>query len=142
MAEIVGRYLPWLWLRRRASRCGCCCQRRPAWRCFVWLLTLYDTAWRGLGYAAYGGVYIGVALAWLWAVDGIRPTAWDGGCWHAAGDGDHHVAADARADPDLRRRTRRRSGLAQAALPRWASSSHRSDLREGEGAKRLRGYST
>lgn len=28
-------------------------------------------------YAAYGGVYIGVALAWLWAVDGIRPTAWD-----------------------------------------------------------------
>lgn len=28
-------------------------------------------------YAAYGGVYIGMALAWLWAVDGIRPTAWD-----------------------------------------------------------------
>jgi small multidrug resistance family-3 protein len=22
-------------------------------------------------------VYIGVAIAWLWAVDGIRPTAWD-----------------------------------------------------------------
>jgi small multidrug resistance family-3 protein len=28
-------------------------------------------------YAAYGGVYIGVALVWLWAVDGVRPTAWD-----------------------------------------------------------------
>jgi small multidrug resistance family-3 protein len=28
-------------------------------------------------YAAYGGVYITVALAWLWAVDGIRPSAWD-----------------------------------------------------------------
>ena len=26
---------------------------------------------------AYGGVYIGVALAWLWAVDQVRPTAWD-----------------------------------------------------------------
>ncbi|MFO0315340.1 MAG: hypothetical protein ACK50G_02800, partial [bacterium] len=22
-------------------------------------------------------VYIGVALLWLWIVDGIRPTAWD-----------------------------------------------------------------
>ncbi len=28
-------------------------------------------------YAAYGGVYISVALAWLLAVDGVRPTAWD-----------------------------------------------------------------
>ena len=27
--------------------------------------------------AASFAVYIGVALAWLWAVDGIRPTAWD-----------------------------------------------------------------
>ncbi len=22
-------------------------------------------------------MYIGVAIAWLWAVDGIRPTPWD-----------------------------------------------------------------
>ena len=43
---------------------------------FAWLLTLHATA-AGRVYAAYGGVYIGVALAWLWAVDGIRPTAWD-----------------------------------------------------------------
>lgn len=28
-------------------------------------------------YAAHGRVYIAVALGWLWAVDGIRPTAWD-----------------------------------------------------------------
>jgi small multidrug resistance family-3 protein len=28
-------------------------------------------------YAAYGGVYIFMAIFWLWAVDGIRPTAWD-----------------------------------------------------------------
>ena len=31
----------------------------------------------GAGVWAYGGVYIGVALLWLWTVDGIRPTAWD-----------------------------------------------------------------
>ncbi|HBM09398.1 MAG TPA: hypothetical protein DD403_15085, partial [Pseudomonas sp.] len=28
-------------------------------------------------YAAYGGVYIGAAIVWLWIVDGIRPTGWD-----------------------------------------------------------------
>jgi small multidrug resistance family-3 protein len=28
-------------------------------------------------YAAYGGVYIAVALAWLWGVDGVSPTRWD-----------------------------------------------------------------
>jgi small multidrug resistance family-3 protein len=43
---------------------------------FAWLLTLHDTA-SGRVYAAYGGVYIGVALLWLCAVDGVRPSAWD-----------------------------------------------------------------
>ena len=41
-----------------------------------WLLTLHPTA-SGRVYAAYGGVYIGTALFWLWLVDGIRPTTWD-----------------------------------------------------------------
>ena len=76
LAEIVGCYLPWLWLK----------QGKPAWlllpaaaslALFAWLLTLHDTTGAGRVYAAYGGVYIGVALAWLWAVDGIRPTPWD-----------------------------------------------------------------
>jgi small multidrug resistance family-3 protein len=75
LAEIVGCYLPYLWLK----------QGRSAWllvpaaaslALFAWLLTLHETA-AGRVYAAYGGVYIGVALLWLWIVDGIRPTAWD-----------------------------------------------------------------
>jgi small multidrug resistance family-3 protein len=28
-------------------------------------------------YAAYGGVYIFMAILWLWTVNGIRPTTWD-----------------------------------------------------------------
>jgi small multidrug resistance family-3 protein len=28
-------------------------------------------------YAAYGGVYIGVAILWLWVIEGQRPTSWD-----------------------------------------------------------------
>ena len=42
----------------------------------VWLLALHPTA-AGRVYAACGGVYIYVALAWLWAVDGVRPQAAD-----------------------------------------------------------------
>jgi small multidrug resistance family-3 protein len=43
---------------------------------FAWLLTFHEAA-SGRVYAAYGGVYIGLAIAWLWVVDGIRPSLWD-----------------------------------------------------------------
>ena len=75
LAEIVGCYLPYLWWR----------QGKTAWllvpaalslAAFAWLLTLHPTA-AGRVYAAYGGVYITVALLWLWAVDGIRPVSTD-----------------------------------------------------------------
>ena len=37
------------------------------------MLTLHPQA-AGRVYAAYGGVYISVALMWLWIVDAIKPT--------------------------------------------------------------------
>lgn len=75
VAEIIGCYLPYLWLKEGKS----------AWllvpsilslMAFVWLLTLHPAA-AGRVYAAYGGVYVAMAIVWLWAVDGIRPTSWD-----------------------------------------------------------------
>ena len=75
VAEIVGCYLPWLWLRQGAS-VWLLLPAAASLALFAWLLTLHDAA-SGRVYAAYGGVYIGVALAWLWAVDGVRPSAWD-----------------------------------------------------------------
>ncbi|MDB5728003.1 MAG: YnfA family protein [Noviherbaspirillum sp.] len=75
VAEIAGCYLPYLWLRQGGS----------AWLLvpaafslglFAWLLALHPAA-AGRVYAAYGGVYVFVAILWLWAVDGIRPTVWD-----------------------------------------------------------------
>lgn len=75
LAEIVGCYLPYLWLR----------QDRSAWlllpaaaslALFAWLLTLHPTA-AGRVYAAYGGVYVGVAVVWLMLVDKVRPTTTD-----------------------------------------------------------------
>jgi len=75
VAEIVGCYLPYLWLK----------QGKPAWllipaaaslALFAWLLSLHPTA-AGRVYAAYGGVYIGVAMVWLMVVDEVRPTSTD-----------------------------------------------------------------
>jgi small multidrug resistance family-3 protein len=75
LAEIVGCYLPSLWLLRQAS-IWLLVPAAFSLALFAWLLTLHEAA-AGRVYAAYGGVYISVALAWLWAVDGVRPTAWD-----------------------------------------------------------------
>jgi small multidrug resistance family-3 protein len=75
LAEIVGCYLPYLWLREGKS-VWLLVPGAIALALFTWLLTMHETA-AGRVYAAYGGVYIGAAIMWLWAVDGIRPTAWD-----------------------------------------------------------------
>ncbi|CDS54583.1 Protein of unknown function UPF0060 [Polaromonas sp. CG9_12] len=75
LAEIVGCYLPYLWLVRQASS-WLLVPAAFSLALFAWLLTLHEAA-AGRVYAAYGGVYISVALAWLWAVEGVRPTAWD-----------------------------------------------------------------
>ena len=75
VAEIVGCYLPWLVVK----------QDKSAWlllpaafslALFAWLLTLHPTA-AGRTYAAYGGMYIAVALVWLHVVDGIALSRWD-----------------------------------------------------------------
>ena len=75
LAEIVGCYLTWLVFK----------QGKVAWLLlpaalalglFAWLLTLHPAA-AGRTYAAYGGMYIAVALVWLRLVDGVSLTRWD-----------------------------------------------------------------
>jgi len=75
LAEIVGCYLPWLWLRQHGSA-WLLLPAAASLALFAWLLTLHPTA-SGRVYAAYGGVYVGMALMWLWLVDGVRPSQWD-----------------------------------------------------------------
>jgi len=75
LAEIVGCYLPWLWLRQAGSA-WLLAPAAASLALFVWLLSLHPTA-SGRVYAAYGGVYVAVALLWLWQVDGVRPSRWD-----------------------------------------------------------------
>lgn len=75
LCEIIGCFLPWLWLKRGAT----------AWllipagvslAVFVWLLTLHPAA-SGRVYAAYGGVYVVTALLWLRIVDGVKLSLYD-----------------------------------------------------------------
>lgn len=75
LAEIVGCYLPWLWLRKGGS-IWLLVPAAASLALFSWLLTLHPDA-SGRVYAAYGGVYVCVALIWLWAVDGVKPGLWD-----------------------------------------------------------------
>jgi small multidrug resistance family-3 protein len=75
LCEIGGGYLVWLWLREGAS---------------IWfgvfgaiILVLYgiiptlQPANFGRVYAAYGGVFIVMAIIWGWQVDKITPDKFD-----------------------------------------------------------------
>lgn len=75
VAEIVGCYLPYLWLRKSGSPL-LILPALASLALFAWLLTLHPAA-SGRVYAAYGGVYVAVALVWLWKVDRVPITAWD-----------------------------------------------------------------
>ncbi|ADO48575.1 protein of unknown function UPF0060 [[Enterobacter] lignolyticus SCF1] len=75
ICEILGCYLPWLWLKRDASA-WLLLPAGVALALFVWLLTLHPAA-SGRVYAAYGGVYVMTALLWLRYVDGVRLSGTD-----------------------------------------------------------------
>lgn len=75
LTEIIGCYLPYLWLREDKS-IWLLLPAALSLTAFVWLLSLHPTA-AGRVYAAYGGVYVFMAVMWLWAIDGVRPTTWD-----------------------------------------------------------------
>ena len=63
LAEIVGCFLPYLWLRKDGS-IWLFIPAALSLAAFVWLLTLHPAA-SGRVYAAYGGVYVATALVWL-----------------------------------------------------------------------------
>lgn len=69
--EIGGGYLVWLWLK----------QDKPLWYgilggCILagyGVAATLQTASFGRVYAAYGGIFIAMALLWAWKVDGFKP---------------------------------------------------------------------
>ena len=76
VCELAGCYAFWAW-----ARLG-----RPIWWLawgigslvlFAWALSRTGTAYAGRAFAAYGGVYITAALAWLVIIDRARPDRYD-----------------------------------------------------------------
>ena len=75
LCEIGGGYLVWLWLR----------EGKPCWIGLVGAVILVGygvvATWQpsnfGRLYAAYGGIFIALAIIWSWTVDGIRPDKFD-----------------------------------------------------------------
>lgn len=75
LCEIGGGYLIWLWLK----------SGKPLWFGITGavILALYGVVatWQSAGfgrvYAAYGGVFILMALVWAWKVDGFKPDKYD-----------------------------------------------------------------
>src|SRR5690554_398381 len=75
LCEIGGGYLIWISLR----------DGKPAWLgvaggvalALYGVVAAFQPANFGRVYAAYGGVFIAMALAWGWLVDDVRPDRFD-----------------------------------------------------------------
>lgn len=75
LCEIGGGYLIWQWLKAD----------KPLWYGIAGgiILALYGVVatWQVAGfgrvYAAYGGIFIIMALIWAWKIDGFHPDKWD-----------------------------------------------------------------
>jgi len=75
LCEIGGGYLVWLWLK----------ENKPWWYGILGgvILALYgvvatlQTAGFGRVCAAYGGIFIIMALVWAWKVDNFKPDKYD-----------------------------------------------------------------
>lgn len=73
--EIGGGYLVWLWLK----------EDKPWWLGLLGGIVLalygvvisYQTTSFGRAYAAYGSIFIVLALLWAWKVDNFRPDKYD-----------------------------------------------------------------
>ncbi|MBW4668908.1 MAG: YnfA family protein [Cyanomargarita calcarea GSE-NOS-MK-12-04C] len=73
--ELGGGYLVWLWLR----------ENKPIWYGILGGIALaiygaiatFQPANFGKVYAAYGGVFIVMAMLWGWKVDGVTPDRYD-----------------------------------------------------------------
>ncbi|RUY20384.1 YnfA family protein [Mesorhizobium sp. M7A.F.Ca.US.001.04.1.1] len=76
LAEIGGCFAFWVWLKQGKSILWLV-PGVASLVLFGYLLTLIPSDYAGRAYAAYGGIYIGASLLWLWLVEGHRPDTWD-----------------------------------------------------------------
>ncbi len=75
ISEIGGAYLIWQWLRLG---------KPPFWGLLgltalgsYGIIQTFQSFAFGRAFAAYGGIFIFLALAWGWLIDGQSPDRWD-----------------------------------------------------------------
>ena len=75
LCEIGGGYLVWMWLREGKSRwCGVA---GAAVLILYGIIPTLQPASFGRVYAAYGGIFIVLALLWGWQIDRVEPDRFD-----------------------------------------------------------------
>jgi len=75
LCEIGGGYLVWLWLRENKS--GWYALAGAAALVLYGVIPTLQRATFGRVYAAYGGVFIVLALLWGWRIDKVVPDRFD-----------------------------------------------------------------
>jgi small multidrug resistance family-3 protein len=75
LCEIGGGYLVWQWWRGGAA--WAVGVAGAAILALYGIVPTYQTAHFGRVYAAYGGIFVVLSLAWGWAVDRIAPDRFD-----------------------------------------------------------------
>jgi len=75
--EIAGCYTFWMWYKLDKSILWVI-PGVASLALFAWILTLVESSFAGRAYAAYGGIYIVMSLAWAAVVEKHLPSLWDG----------------------------------------------------------------
>src|SRR5512144_376503 len=75
LCEVGGGYLMWSWWRNGSSSLAGLAGALVL--VLYGIVPTYQPTHFGRAYAAYGGVFVVLSLAWGWAVDGIRPDHFD-----------------------------------------------------------------
>lgn len=75
LAEISGSYLVYL-VVKQAKTPILLVPATLLIMLFIWLLTLHPGA-AGRTYAAYGGVYVAIAIVWMWIIEHKSANLWE-----------------------------------------------------------------
>jgi len=76
LAEIAGCFAFWAVVRNGANLLWLA-PGLASLIAFALFLTQVEASAAGRAFDAYGGVYVAASLAWLWAVENLRPDRWD-----------------------------------------------------------------
>jgi len=75
LCEIGGGYLVWQWWRNSAP--GAVGVTGALLLVLYGIVPTYQPSHFGRVYAAYGGWFVVLSIAWGWGIDGIRPDRYD-----------------------------------------------------------------